>query len=614
MLKMAPIPLFVLFFLARSVLPSSAEEEPHLPKCPPVLCGNHSQHDFPFDNMMTPQCGGLRWKCSKDGPRIQLKPEGHWYRIENVISQPHSIVSIIVKDKAEPKDLLYPCKLMNEYSLPSPTDDSSHFSSDKFTAENSSTLYKCSHSHRHKLGATRKDLYPTECGDYDFYCSPPGNTSIPSEQQCQNITLPFSLLPPLSHHHDHHPDHPLLINVTFRLNISLDCFGCDMGGGECHNTAPENQFQCTFPQQKVVSGLSKQQKLGLEVGLGFGFGVVFTIIGLAIIIWRRKRKRAASRNMVDPYMNMEGHPERTSSGDLGVLVFSYKQLAEATDNFNAEKILGHGNSGAVYHGKLKDGREVAVKRLYEHNYKRVREQFQNEIEILTRLRHKNLVSLYGCTSRHCQELLLVYEYIPNGTVADHLHGDRAKTSPLTWPIRLSIAIETASALVYLHASDVVHRDVQTNNILLDNNFCVKVADFGLSRLFPIDVTHVSTAPQGTPGYVDPEYYQCYQLTSKSDVYSFGVVLMELLSSMPAIDMTRHRREIYLANLAISKIQTRAYNELIDQNLGFDSDTEVRTMTIAVAELAFECLQQDKEMRPTMDEVLERLRRIKDGKI
>uniref|UniRef100_A0A2N9HQJ6 Protein kinase domain-containing protein n=1 Tax=Fagus sylvatica TaxID=28930 RepID=A0A2N9HQJ6_FAGSY len=160
----------------------------------------------------------------------------------------------------------------------------------------------------------------------------------------------------------------------------------------------------------------------------------------------------------------------------GVHVFTYTELEEATNNFDSAKELGDGGFGTVYYGKLRDGREVAVKRLYEHNCRRV-EQFMNEIAILTRLRHSNLVSLYGCTSRHSRELLLVYEYVPNGTVADHLHGELAKPGALPLLTRMNIAIETATALVYLHASDIIHRDVKTNNILLDNNFSVKVAGF-----------------------------------------------------------------------------------------------------------------------------------------
>lgn len=230
----------------------------------------------------------------------------------------------------------------------------------------------------------------------------------------------------------------------------------------------------------------------------------------------------------------------------------------------------------------------------------------NEVEILARLRHRNLVSLYGCTSRNSRELLLVYEYVPNGTVADHLHGKLAKPGKLPWSTRMKIAIETANALVYLHASEIIHRDVKTNNILLDNNYCVKVADFGLSRLFPLDVTHVSTAPQGTPGYVDPEYHQCYQLSDKSDVFSFGVVLVELISSMPAVDITRHRQEINLFNMAINKIQSHALHELVDPLLGFESDYKIQEMITSVAELAFRCLQSMKDERPTMMEVLDTL--------
>ncbi|XP_068489985.1 LEAF RUST 10 DISEASE-RESISTANCEUS RECEPTOR-LIKE PROTEIN KINASE-like 1.2 isoform X3 [Phaseolus vulgaris] len=315
----------------------------------------------------------------------------------------------------------------------------------------------------------------------------------------------------------------------------------------------------------------------------------------------------------DSYSDSSSILDQASSGEyFGVPLFSYAQLKEVTNNFDHTQELGDGGFGTVYYGKLPDGREVAVKRLYEHNWRRV-EQFMNEVKILTRLRHKNLVSLYGCTSRHSRELLLVYEYISNGTVACHLHGGLAKPGLLPWPTRMKIAIETASALAYLHASDIIHRDVKTNNILLDNNFGVKVADFGLSRDFPNDATHVSTAPQGSPGYLDPEYYSRYQLTSKSDVYSFGVVLIELISSKPAVDLNRSRDEINLSNLAVRKIQECAIGELVDPCLGFDSDSGVKGMIISVAGLALQCLQGETELRPSMDEVLHELQRIKSGK-
>ncbi|XP_057447005.1 LEAF RUST 10 DISEASE-RESISTANCE LOCUS RECEPTOR-LIKE PROTEIN KINASE-like 1.2 isoform X2 [Lotus japonicus] len=363
---------------------------------------------------------------------------------------------------------------------------------------------------------------------------------------------------------------------------------------------------------------SPKRKMKLKVIIGVSSAVVGALaVILGIYVYKRKKNisYAKSSYVQSRSLSSDLSLNDTEKGSryYGVHLFTYTELEEATNNFDSSKELGEGGFGTVYFGKLRDGRCVAVKRLYENNCRRV-EQFMNEVEILIRVVHPNLVSLYGCTSRHSRELLLVYEYISNGTVADHLHGKQANPGKISWRIRMNIAVETASALKYLHASEIIHRDVKTNNILLDNHFRVKVADFGLSRLFPEDVTHVSTAPQGTPGYVDPEYHECYQLTSKSDVYSFGVVLIELISSLPAVDITRHRHEINLANMAINKIQKQALHELVDPTLGFESDFKARKMINAVAELAFQCLQSSKDMRPSMDEVLDSLQDIQsDGK-
>ncbi|CAI9276030.1 unnamed protein product [Lactuca saligna] len=386
----------------------------------------------------------------------------------------------------------------------------------------------------------------------------------------------------------------LHVNSVVSIYFVTPCNKCQKEEGRCYTLNGHFQY-C-----KNETTLRKLKYILVPVGSAFVIIIFFVIF----IIWHRYKSHRFS------YFSSKEKSPNVEDASLfyGVSVFSCTELEDATKNFNPSKELGNGGFGAVYYGKLQDGREVAVKRLYEHNYKRV-QQFVNEVQILTGLRHPNLVVLYGCTSRQSHELLLVYEYITNGTVADHLHGEIANPSFLTWPLRMNIAIETARALVYLHASEIIHRDVKTSNILLDHNFSAKVADFGLSRLLPNDVTHVSTAPQGTPGYLDPQYHNRYQLTEKSDVYSFGVVLIELISSMRAVDLNRSEDEISLANLALNKIQRCALDQLIDPDLGSDSDAETMRMITSVAELAFQCLQYYSEMRPTMNEVLEALKVI-----
>ncbi|XP_037406370.1 LEAF RUST 10 DISEASE-RESISTANCE LOCUS RECEPTOR-LIKE PROTEIN KINASE-like 1.2 isoform X2 [Triticum dicoccoides] len=418
--------------------------------------------------------------------------------------------------------------------------------------------------------------------------------------------------------------------LEWKQSKDRQCELCEKSYGRCAYSEKKEFLSCLCSggicksnPNPPSSGSNKKKNVtiaGVVVGVG-GALLVAAVMVFLFIRKRRQRKvvNSSSKLLKYRYSGSGGTPTRSRGGDMESGSsqdmgnrFSYEELEEATDSFNENRELGDGGFGTVYKGYLGDGRVVAVKRLYNNSYRRV-EQFVNEAAILARLRHPNLVMFYGCTSKESRELLLVYEFVQNGTVADHLHGPRAAERALPWPLRLSIAVESAAALTYLHAIEppIVHRDVKTNNILLDTDFHVKVADFGLSRLFPLDATHVSTAPQGTPGYVDPEYHQCYQLTDKSDVYSFGVVLVELISSKPAVDITRQRNEINLAGMAISKIQKCRLEELVDVELGYESDPAARKMMTMVAELAFRCLQQNGEMRPPIREVLDVLRAIQD---
>ncbi|KAJ7527081.1 hypothetical protein O6H91_16G035800 [Diphasiastrum complanatum] len=292
-----------------------------------------------------------------------------------------------------------------------------------------------------------------------------------------------------------------------------------------------------------------------------------------------------------------------------VIMFSYKDLDKATKGFAASEILGHGAHGTVYAGKLQDGRPVAVKKINNVSPQGV-EQVLNEVMVLSTVRHHNLVLLYGCCLE-VQDPLLVYEFVPNGTLSQHLQQERGKA--LDWYTRITIATEAAQGLAYLHSEvspPIYHRDVKSSNILLDFKYNTKVADFGLSKLVLTEGSHISTVPQGTPGYLDPEYHQNFHLSDKSDVYSFGVVLIEIITAMKVVDFSREQREVNLAALALSKISSGTLKEIIDPFLDANSHPLIMCLVQRVAELAFRCLSYDKDARPTMVEVVEDLEQIR----
>ncbi|CAM6129053.1 unnamed protein product [Calypogeia fissa] len=285
----------------------------------------------------------------------------------------------------------------------------------------------------------------------------------------------------------------------------------------------------------------------------------------------------------------------------------------ATNNFSRERELGKGAFGTVYKGILKDGQIVAVKRAMTGRETDM-DQFINEVSILCQVKHPNLVTLMGCCVDG-KSPLVVYEFISNGTLRQHLSKSREWSSTkLDWPCRLHIAIQIAEAIKYLHSEanpPVVHRDIKAENILLDNNLGAKVADFGISKLFDTGATHISTAIKGTPGYMDPEYYFNAQLTEKSDVYSYGMVLLELITSKKPIDLSLQNEEQNLAVRLVPLMKNKCTSDIIDTELVKEFSKEDFETAEAVAEVAAACLASERASRPSMTEAVEMFNRISE---
>ncbi|KAK1416506.1 hypothetical protein QVD17_32297 [Tagetes erecta] len=283
--------------------------------------------------------------------------------------------------------------------------------------------------------------------------------------------------------------------------------------------------------------------------------------------------------------------------------FTFRELAVATQNFKETNLIGEGGFGSVYKGRLESGKVVAVKQL-NLNGVQGNQEFIVEVLMLSLLRHSNLVTLIGyCTDG--DQRLLVYEYMPLGSLENHLFDLEPDQEPLDWHTRLKIAVGAARGLEYLHCKanpPVIYRDLKSSNILLDNDFKPKLSDFGLAKLGPVgDNTHVSTRVMGTYGYCAPDYAMSGKLTIKSDIYSFGVVLLELITGRRAIDTTKKPGEQNLVAWASPFLKDRKkFVQLVDPML--QGRFSVRSVHHVVAVTAM-CLQEQANFRPLIGDIV-----------
>ncbi|XP_009759756.1 receptor-like protein kinase THESEUS 1 [Nicotiana sylvestris] len=404
-----------------------------------------------------------------------------------------------------------------------------------------------------------------------------------------------------------------MLKVSVGPDTSADYINAIMNGLEIMKISNEaRSFNGVQSVETFLVLSHKKSKIGIILGFALGASAALAFIGLCCCFFIARRSKTSNQrhSWLPPlYGNSLSLTKMSTISRASYIslaspnvgrFFSFQEILDSTNKFDESLLLGVGGFGRVYKGTLEDGTRLAIKRGNQGSEQGLAE-FQTEIEMLSKLRHRHLVSLIGYCDE-MSEMILVYEYMANGPLRSHLYG--TDLPPLSWKQRLEICIGAAKGLHYLHtgaAQSIIHRDVKTTNILLDENFVAKVADFGLSKAGPaLDQTHVSTAVKGSFGYLDPEYFRRQQLTEKSDVYSFGVVLMEVLCTRPALNPVLPREQVNIAEWAMIWQKKGMLDRIMDTNL----EGKVNPAALKkFGETAAKCLAEHGVDRPSMGDVL-----------